>query len=185
MRTTLVQTIKRLNLRADTNPIYLTFNLCICIYLSALTLPLIKEALKSGDRNSIYLLILHYLFMWSFLTAFFYLSLCIAYCFNLCKLFLKTRKHENHILRGLAISGKNLKDPKLILKISRDFRKHNTKTDALLIANKKFKHKKQFKKRTEGREHLNKLHDDLREQERLNIREVKRIHDEYNNSINK
>ena len=185
MRTTLSQTIKRLNLRADTNPFYLAFNLCICIYLSALTLPLIKENLQSGDKNSIYLHILHYLFMWSFLTAFFYLSLCIAYCFNLCKLFLKTRIHENHILRGLAISGKNLKDPKLILKISGDFRKYNTKTDALFLANKKAEHKKQFKKRIEGREHLNKLHEDLREQEHLYSLEVKRIHDMYNASNKK
>ena len=185
MRTTLVQTIKRLNLRADTNPIYLTFNLCICIYLSALTLPLIKEALKLGDRNSIYLLILHYLFMWSFLTAFFYLSLCIAYLFNLCKLFLKTRMHENNILRRIALSGKNLKDQRLIMKISMDFIKHNTKIDALYLANKKSEHKKQFKNQIEGREGLNKLHEDLREQEYLNSLEVKRIHDEHNASKNK
>ncbi|WP_153050267.1 hypothetical protein [Pseudomonas sp. MF4836] len=83
------------------------------------------------------------------------------------------------------MSGKNLKDPKLILKISRDFIKYNTKTDALFLANKKSEHKKQFKNRIEDREHLNKFHEDLREQEHLNSLEVKRIHDEYNASNNK
>lgn len=120
--------------------------------------------------------------MFSLVMAIYYHVRCLIYLFNLYTLFLKTRTHENHILRGLAISGKNLKDPKSILKISQDFRKHNTKTDALFIANKKSEHKKQFKKRIEDREHLNKLHDDLREQERLNIREVKRIYDEYHSS---
>lgn len=141
MRTTLVQTIKRLNLRADTNPLYLAFNLCICIYLSAITLPLIKEALQSGDKNSIHLHILHYLFMWSVLTAFFYLSLCIVYCFNLCNLFLKTRKYENKILRRLAKSGSNIKDPRAILKISESFRRTNAKKDKLFLSKKKPKHK--------------------------------------------
>lgn len=88
--------------------------------------------------------------------------------------------HENNILRRIALSGKNLKDPRLMVKISRDFRKYNTRTDALFLANKKVEHKKQFKKRIEGTERLNKLHEDLREQEYLNSLEVKRIHDEYN-----
>ena len=93
--------------------------------------------------------------------------------------------HENNILRRIAISGKNLKDQRLIMKISMDFRKHNTKIDALFLANKKAEHKKQFKNRIEDRERLNKLHEDLREQEYLNSLEVKRIHDEYNASKNK
>jgi len=71
------------------------------------------------------------------------------------------------------------------MKISMDFRKHNTKIDALFLANKKAEHKKQFKNRIEDRERLNKLHEDLREQEYLNSLEVKRIHDEYNASKNK
>ncbi|SOB51097.1 conserved hypothetical protein [Pseudomonas lundensis] len=185
MRTTLSQTIKRLNLRADTNPFYLAFNLCICIYLSALTLPLIKEALQLGDKNSIYLHILHYLFVGSFLTAFFYLSLCIVYCLNLCKLFLKTRKHENKILRKLAKSGSNLKDPRVISKISERFKRTNAKDDTIFLANKKAKHDNHIIKRIEDRELLNKLHEDLRKQDHLNSLEVKRIFDEYNASKNK
>lgn len=185
MRTTLLQTIKRINLRTANNLIYMIINFFIFILLETLTFSFIKEAVQSGDTNSIYVYTLHHIFMFSLVMAIYYHVRCLIYLFNLYTLFLKTRIHENHILRRLAISGKNLKDQKLILKISRDFRKHNTKTDALFIANKKSEHNKQFKKRIEGREHLNKLHDDLREQERLNIREVKRIHDEYINSINK
>lgn len=185
MRTTLSQTIKRLNLRADTNPFYLASNLCICIFLSALIFSFIIEALLSGDKNSLYLYSLHQIFMLSLVTAIYFLARCIAYMFNLYTLFRKTRIHENKILRKLAKSGSNLKDPRVISKISERFKKTNTKDDTIFLANKKAKHENHIIKRIEDRELLNKLHDDLREQERLNIREVQRIHDEYNASKNK
>lgn len=154
-------------------------NFFIFILLETLTFSFIKEAVQSGDTNSIYVYTLHHIFMFSLVMGIYYHVRCLIYLFNLYTLFLKTRIHENHILRGLAISGKNLKDQKLILKISRDFRKYNTKTDALFLANKKAKHKKQLKKRIDGREHFNKFDEDLRKQEHLNSLEVKRIHDEY------
>ena len=185
MRTTFVQTIKRINLRTANNPIHLIINFLIFILLETLTFSLIKEAVQSGDTNSIYAYTLHHIFLFSFVMAIYYHVRCLIFLFNFLNLFLKTRTHENKILRDLAILGKNLKDPRLILKISRDFRKYNTRTDALFLANKKAEHKKQSKKRIEGRERLNKLHEDLREQEYLNSLEVKRIHDEYNASKNK
>lgn len=105
--------------------------------------------------------------------------------FNLYTLFRKTRIHENKILRKLAKSGSNLKDPRVISKISERFKRTNAKDDTIFLANKKAKHENHIIKRIEDSELLNKLHDDLREQERLNIREVQRIHDEYNVSKNK
>ena len=185
MRTTLVQTIKRLNLRSDTNPFYLASNLCICIFLSALIFSFIIEALLLGDKNSLYLYSLHQIFMLSLVTAIYFLARCIAYMFNLYTLFRKTRKHENKILRKLAKSGSNLKDPSVISKFSERFKRTNAKDDLIFLAKKKAKHENHIIKRIEDRELLNKLHEDLRKQEHLNSLEVKRIYDEYHSSCKK
>ncbi|WP_124399740.1 hypothetical protein [Pseudomonas synxantha] len=121
----------------------------------------------------------------SLVTAIYFLARCIAYIFNLYTLFRKTRKHENKILRKLAKSGSNLKDPRVISKISESFRRTNAKKDKLFLSKKKSEHKTHVANQIEDRELLNKLHEDLRKQEHLNSLEVKSIHVEYEASKNK
>jgi hypothetical protein len=185
MRTTLVQTINRINLRTSNHPLYMILNLCINIFLAALILSFIKEELLSPNKDSTYLFILHNVFLLSFVRVLYTIACCTIYSLKLYTLFKNTRKHENKILRRLAKSGSNLKDPRVISKISESFRRTNAKKDKLFLAKKKSEHKTHVANQIEDRELLNKLHEDLRKQEHLNSLEVKRIHDEYKASKNK
>ena len=163
----------------------MVLNLCIHIFLAALTLSFIKEELLSLDKDSTYLFILHNVFLFSFVRALYTIACCIIYSLKLYTLFKNTRKHENKTLRRLAKSGLNLNDPRVISKISESFRRTNSKKDKLFLAKKKSEHKTHVVNRIEDGELLNKLHEDLRKQEHLNSLEVKRILDEYEASKNK
>lgn len=181
MRTTLLQTTKRINLRTSNHPIYMILNLCICTLLAAFILSFIKEELLSPDKDTTYLFILHNVFLLNFAKALYTVACCIIYLFNLHTLFRKTRNHENKILMRLKKSGSNLNDPRVISKISEHFRKTNAKDDTTFIANKnKSEHETHVSNRTEDTEPLNKLHEELREQEHLNSLEIKRIKEKYN-----
>jgi len=185
MRTTLTQTIKRINLRTSNHPIYMILSLCIEIFLAALTLTFIKEELLSPDKDTIYLFILHNFFLLSFARALCTIACCIIYSLKVYTLFRNTRKLENKILKRLAKSRLNLNDPIVISKISKSFSRSNDKKDNLFLTKKKLEQKTQMENQIDDRQLLNKLHEDLRNQEQLNSLEIKRIHDEYEASKNK
>ena len=200
MRTTLLQTLSRMEIRENgalKKSLLLATFLIVFMFLTYLIqaayfqkslIPLPSDPVEAFQILAFESLFQHLLFCVFYSMGVvvcgttFFIALHLASLFNL---FSNTRKYENRCLRRYTKSGIDVNEPKVRLEISEKFKENNSKDDALFIADKKAEREKNLRQLIEHRQMIEELERDLRRLDNLHRHEINKCYDEYYSSSKK